>query len=158
MCSKYSWWNHHLIFIVFWVVYEILFPMVFFIERASCGQWAQRMTEGTLAAGKCYSASLWTGSSLCLPDVWWVESSPSHSQVVPSLAGPVLFCRRSEQAFQVGRGGGWWLGWLPFSVALPGPLNFFPIFTEGDGVDLNGWNLMVLFKIRGRGPYTAADL
>lgn len=38
------------------------------------------------------------------------------------------------------------------------PLDFLPIFTEGDGVDLNGWNLVGLSTAVGGGPRTAAHL
>lgn len=38
------------------------------------------------------------------------------------------------------------------------PLDFLPIFTEGDGVDLNGRNLMILSMTGGRGPQATAHL
>lgn len=45
-----------------------LFPMVFFIERASCGQWAQRMTEGTLVAGNAVLHHSELAAPRALPD------------------------------------------------------------------------------------------
>lgn len=88
-------------------------------------------------------------------------SSPAPSLDGPWFNGPVLSSRKSE--FPARK-----LELVPkvstppaalLSSSRPFPcLDFLPIFTEGDRVDLNGWDWMVFVTAGGGGPHAAADL
>lgn len=141
-------------------MYDILFPMVFFVARARRGTRPQRMTARALASRKCCLPSFGTGrsgdtppSSLSPTHCSRVESlPPPHSHMVPGLM--VLSCLVTQEE-GTGLPSKKWGGCLRSSPALCLPadlsclLDFLPMFTEGDGVDLNGWNLVVLSMARG---------
>lgn len=86
--------------------------MVFFVERVSCGKQAQKMTERTLASGKCCVAHLnrvavtHPASSVdptcCLMS--WV-TSPTLFPDGLLLDGALLTCRKGEwpSVWEVGR-------------------------------------------------------
>lgn len=134
-------------------MYEILFPMVFLVERARRRGRAQRTPERASASRKCCISSFWTGW------LWLPPSSLTPNPFPDGLwfDGPVLSSRKSKLAFKSRK----WSGCLRLSPPpsdLSCPLDFLPVFTEGDGVDLNGWSWMVLSMAGGRGPRAAADL